>query len=97
MCLIITAFAAIFSTIVWYFKLNDRKYKMGTLSLMYWGASIMWFVDGIFAVANGEKFFDISIDDAVLGLLIVAIGLIAWIIMLLISDPKNIFSLKKQK
>lgn len=91
MCLIITVIAAIAATIVWYFKLNERKYKMGALSLMYWGASIMWFVDGIFAAAGGESFFNISADDALLGVVIVICGLIFWLISLLVSDPKNVF------
>ncbi len=96
MCLILTTFAAIFATIIWYFKANDRKYKVGTLSLMYWGASIMWFVDGIYSVIGGEAFFDLSVDDALLGLVIIAIALIAWLVLLLISDPKNVFLPKKK-
>lgn len=96
MCLILTVFAAITATVIWYFKLNDRKYKMGTLALMYWGASIMWFVDGIFAAAEGEGFFDLSVDDALLGLVIIAIGLIAWLVLLLFNDPKHVFLSNKK-
>lgn len=96
MCLIMTTFAAIIASCVWYFKLSDRKYKLGLLSLMYWGASIMWFVDGIYSVIDGGDFFNLSVDDALLGLVIIAIGLIAWLVLLLINDPKNVFSPAKK-
>lgn len=97
MCLIMTVFAAVAATIVWYFKLNDRKYKMGTLALMYWGASAMWFVDCIFSAADGEKFFNLSLNDAILGLVIIAAGLIVWLICLLFNDPKHIFLQTKER
>lgn len=48
MTLLVTVFAAIISTILWYQKENRKELRLGTLSLMYWGASIMWFVDAIF-------------------------------------------------
>ncbi len=90
MCLIITAFAAVITTIVWYFKAHDKKIKLGALVLMYWGAALMWTVDSFFAVAEGGPFFDLSADDAFLGLVIVLCGLVAWVIMLLVSDPKRV-------
>lgn len=91
MCLIITAFAAVITTAVWYFKAHDRKIRLGALALMYWGAALMWLVDGFFAVAGGEAFLDLNADDALLGLVIVLCGLIAWVVMLLCSDPKGVF------
>ena len=92
MCLIITAFAAVITTIIWYFKAPERKLKLGLLSLMYWGATLMWTVDGIFCVAAGEPFFDLSANDAMLGAVIVLCGLIAWLVMLISSDPKKVFA-----
>lgn len=91
MCLVLTTFAAVFTTVIWYFKANDRKYKLGTLALMYWGASLMWFVDGIYSVIGNEDFFTLTADDAFLGVVIIAIGLIAWLVMLLATDPDNVF------
>jgi hypothetical protein len=91
MCLMITLLAAVISTIVWYVKLPESKLKLGTLSLMYWGAALMWTVDGFFCVAEGEPFLDLSLNDALLGILIVICGLAAWLLMLLISDPKKVF------
>ena len=52
MTLLVTVFAAIISTILWYQKENRKELRLGTLSLMYWGASIMWFVDAIFEYAE---------------------------------------------
>lgn len=71
MCLIITVFAAIITTAVWYISDNARTYNTGMLTLMYWGASLMWTVDGIFRVAEGETFFEVSTDDALLGVVII--------------------------
>lgn len=46
MWLVVTSFAAILATALWYFLENDSKScKLGFLSLMLWGASIMIFVD----------------------------------------------------
>ena len=92
MCLIITTFAAIISTIVWYAKAPDFTYRIGTLALMFWGASLMWLGDAIFCVAGGEGFFDLSKDDALLGMVIVMIGLIAWLVLLLANDPKGVMA-----
>ena len=69
--------------------------KYGTLALMYWGASIMWFVDAIFEYAElGAEFFTPAaadmLNDSYLGLCVVALGLIIWIVMLFIKDPKGI-------
>jgi hypothetical protein len=92
MCLIITAFAAVIATTVWYFKPEFRKFRLGMLALMYWGATIMWLVDGFFCVAEGEPFLDLSGNDALLGLVIVLCGLVAWILTVLISDPNKVFA-----
>ncbi len=89
MCLILTAAAAVITTIIWYFKFNDRKYKLGTLALMYWGASIMWSVDGIFSVIDGEGFFNMSADDALLGVIIIVCGIAAWLALLLADNIKS--------
>ncbi len=97
MCLVITACAAVITTAVWYFKDNRKTLKLGALALMYWGAALMWSVDGFFAVAGGEGFLDISGHDALLGSIIVLIGLVAWIVMLLASDPKGVLAFRRSK
>lgn len=92
MCLVITAFAAVITTIIWYFRANARDLGLGILALMYWGAALMWMVDGFFCVAEGEPFLDLSGNDAALGLVIVLCGLVAWLLILLYNDPKNVLS-----
>lgn len=97
MCLIITAFAAVITTIIWYFSAHKVNARLGMLALMYWGASIMWLVDGFFCVAEGESFLTLSGSDALLGLLVVLCGLVVWVISLLISDPLGVFSFAKRQ
>lgn len=81
MCLIITTFAAICASLFWLFKDKDNAHKSGMLALMYWGASLMWLVDCIFAVFQGEAFLDTSNNDAILGVIIVICGLLAYFII----------------
>lgn len=41
---------------------------------MYFGAALMWSVDGFFALAQGEPFLEISMNDALLGVTVVLCG-----------------------
>ena len=95
MTLLITVFAAIVSTIVWYKKASDNSMKLGMLSLMYWGASLMWLVDAIFEYAElkAEYFTPAAQDmlnDTYLGFSVVALGLIAWLVILTVKDSKGV-------
>lgn len=72
MCLIMTIIAAVVFTALW---AKMRKQSLLTTTLMFWGASLMWSVDGIASLLDGEPFFDISSEDTVLGFIIVACGL----------------------
>lgn len=90
MCLIITAFAALVATVVWHAKVPDNTYRIGTLALMYWGAALMWLIDSVFSAAGGEGFLNLSANDALLGMVIVLIGLAAWALLLLVRDRKNV-------
>lgn len=102
MTLLITIIAAIVATIVWYTNENRDTYKLGTLSLIFWGASLMWFMDFVFEYAElkadyfVQEFADI-LNDSLLGVAVVALGLIAWLIILLIKDPKGVFKKKFTK
>ena len=103
MCLLITVFAAIIATVKWYNRKNDDM-KLGILCFLYWGASIMWFVDAIFEYAElKEAYFTPApadmLNDAYLGLSVVALGLIIWLVRLLITDPKGSVraALKREK
>lgn len=95
MTLLVTVFAAITSTILWYQKDNRKELRLGMLSLMYWGASIMWFVDAIFEYAELHAAYFTPdpmdmLNDLFLGLSVIALGLIIWLVSLLIQDPKKI-------
>lgn len=94
MTLLITVFAAITVTVIWYAKAPDTSYRLGKLCLIYWGASLMWLVDAVaeyleqkadyFSPAPGDM-----LNDAFLGLCAVALGLIIWLAALLLKDPKG--------
>lgn len=95
MTLLTTVFAAIICTVIWYKNAAKSDMKIGILCLMYWGASLMWFVDAIFEYAEikAEYFTPAPADmlnDLFLGLSVVALGLIIWLVVLLIKDPKGV-------
>lgn len=102
MTLLITVIAAIAATVIWYTSENRDTYKLGTLSLIYWGASLMWLMDFVFEYAElkaeyfNQEFADI-LNDSLLGVAVVALGLIAWLVILLIKDPKGVFKKKFAK
>ena len=93
MTLLITVFAAIASTLLWYTHDNNRM-RFGMLALMFWGASLMWLVDAVVEyIELGAEYFTPAasdmLNDAYLGLSVVALGLVIWLIYLLIKDPKR--------
>ena len=95
MTLLITIFAAITVTLIWYKKAPDNSMRLGMLSLMFWGASLMWLIDAVFEYAElGTEFFtpagEDMLNDSYLGLCVVALGLIIWLVYLFIKDPKGI-------
>lgn len=102
MTLLITIIAAVIATIIWYTNSQRDTYKLGTLSLIYWGASLMWMMDFVFEYAQlkadyfVQEFADI-LNDSILGLAVVTLGLVAWLIIILIKDPKGVFVKKFTK
>lgn len=102
MTLLITVIAALASTIIWYATEKRDTYKLGTLSLMYWGASLMWFVDFVkeYIEHRSNYFlqsFDDILNDSILGITVVTIGLAVWLVILLFKDPKGVFNKKLKK
>lgn len=96
MTLLICLFAAIICTVLWYKKAPQDEMKLSVLCFLYWGASIMWFVDAVVEYAElGAAFFTPAptdmLNDLFLGLSVVALGLIAWLIVLLVKDPRGVF------
>lgn len=95
MTLLITVFAAVICTAIWYRTAQKSEMMVGVLCWMFWGASIMWFVDAVFEYAElkAEYFtpaLEDLINDAFLGLSVVALGLVIWLVILLIKDPKGV-------
>lgn len=95
MTLLITIFAAVISTAVWYMSGRAREMKIGTLCCMYWGASLMWFVDAVVEFMDmGADYFvpdaQAMLNDSFLGLSAVALGLVIWTVIVLVKDPNGI-------
>ncbi len=94
MTLLITVIAAVISTVLWYNRKNNDM-QLHVLMFMFWGASIMWFVDAIFEYAElrAEYFtppLEDMINDSFLGFSVIALALVIWTIFILIKDPKDV-------
>lgn len=93
MTLLITVFAAVIVTVVWYTR-PDSKMRLGILCLMYWGASLMWLVDAVAEYIDiGADYFAPALsdmlNDSYLGLSVIALGLIIWLVVVLVKDPNG--------
>lgn len=77
MCEIMTIITAlIFAGFYFSAKKNGKQAKASFLGmLMFSGAALMWACDGIASVISGEPFFDISMEDTILGVIILVFGL----------------------
>ena len=100
MTLLITTFAACIATAVWYKSYGRSEMKPGILALIYWGASIMWFVDAFveYMELKDEYFTPAPADmlnDSFLGFSVVALGLIIWLVVIMIKDPKGVIRKSK--
>ncbi len=94
MTLLCVVFAAAAATVLWYTRRDDTM-KLGTLCWLYWGASLMWLVDAVFAYAElGAAYFTPDpaemLNDFFLGLSAIALGLVIWLAVLLVKDPKGV-------
>ncbi len=94
MTLLLTVFAAIITTVKWYNRENDNM-KLHVLMYMFWGASLMWFVDAIAEyIELGAEYFNPALEDMIndsfLGLSVIAFALIIWLVYLLVKDPKGV-------
>lgn len=95
MTLLISVFAAVITTVIWYQKSLETDMKLGMLPLMYWGASLMWLIDAIVEyIEEPGSFFSPApmdmLNDAFLGFSVVAFGLVIWVVVLLVKDPKGV-------
>lgn len=101
MTLLISVFAAVISTAVWYASEKARNMKVGMLCWMFWGASVMWTVDAVFEFAElKSEYFTPSasdmLNDSFLGFSVIALAMIVWIVCLLIKDPNGVLKSKKK-
>lgn len=95
MTLLITMIAAEVSTVKWYTSSKARELKIGVLLYMFWGASLMWLVDGVVEYLEvGAEYFTPSakdmLNDTFLGMAVIALALVVWIVYLLIKDPSDL-------
>ena len=95
MTLLVTIFAAVISTAVWYSSEKARSLKVSSLMYMYWGAALMWLVDAVFEYTElRADYFTPApadmINDLFLGFAAVAFGLVIWTVILLTKDPHGV-------
>ena len=94
MTLLLTVFAAVIATVVWYTK-NKPSLHLGVLCLMFWGASLMWLVDAVVEyIELGAAYFQPAaadmLNDAYLGLSVIALALVIWVVILLWKDTDGV-------
>ena len=94
MTLLITVFAAVITTVVWYANKRSSELKVGVLCWMFWGASLMWMIDAVFEFSEqGADYFAPAgadmINDGFLGFAVVALALVIWTVIVLVSDPRG--------
>lgn len=64
MTLLCSTLAAVITTVVWYLCPQRDSMRLGTLSLMYWGASLMWLVDAVTEyLQEGAAYFQPAAKD----------------------------------
>ena len=95
MTLLVTVFAAVICTVLWYQSASAREIRLGMLCCLYWGASLMWLVDAVYEYAElGAAYFTPApadmLNDLFLGLSVIAFGQVLWLIVLLVKDPKGV-------
>jgi len=91
MWLIITFIAALFVTAVGFFA--PKKYKLGVLSMMLWGAAIMILIDHILGYGGGA-FLEMHTNGLITNGVVLGIAMLIpiftiWEIMVLISKRKG--------
>ena len=104
MTLLITVFAAVISTIVWFTSEKARKLGVGILLYMFWGASLMWLVDSaVEYIKEGADSFvpqpGEMLNDAFLGLSVTALAMTVWCVRMLIKNKDRIINeiIKKEQ
>lgn len=95
MWLLILAYSAVISTILWYSKAENDIYNYKLLTAILWGSTIMVFIDHTYSyIKFNEPFIDLSIEAMLVGFAMLLLALMVWVLTILITDPKRV--LKKQ-
>lgn len=95
MTLAITAIAAVICIVLRFAKPEwSVAHSIGLLALIYVGASLMWSMDMVFTLMEGEAFIDFAdaegtMDDAFLGSLVVIFGLAIWGVINAIKSTRS--------
>lgn len=95
MTLVLTVLAAVTATVVWYASPHARRLKIGLLCWMFWGASLMWLVDAFFEYKELQAAYFTPtlrdlLNDAYLGLSVIALALTVWTVIILVKDPDGV-------
>jgi len=80
MCELMAIAAAIIFTAVFFVRRHSGGDASAerTVALAFWGAALMWAVDCVHAFATEGELLDLSADDAKLGAVVVAAGLMLY-------------------
>lgn len=85
----LTLAAAIIATLIWVRNERRSELKLGSLCLIYWGASIMWAVDLVIAWGEeGAAAFETGSSATMLGIVVVALGAAIWGVLLAASKRR---------
>lgn len=102
MTLLVSLFAAVVFTLVWYVSPKRKELCLSFPTLMFWGASLMWMCDAVAEYFEmGADFFNPApldmINDGFLGFSVVALGMVIWLAYLFIKDPEGIIKKSLRK
>ena len=95
MTLLLSLLAAIVVSVVWYVSDTARQLKVGTLCALFWGASLMWFVDAVFEYSElREAYFTPAaadmVNDGFLGVSVIVLAMLIWLAVLFMHDPRQL-------
>jgi hypothetical protein len=86
MYLLITAAAAVVTTVLWRKQPPADPHSLRLLCLIYWGAALMWLVDMVMVwPEEGVAALNFTPNAALLGIASIACGLLLWGICRLFS------------
>jgi len=86
MWLIISWLTAIVATATYIYSKDPKTYRLDLLCLMLWGLAVMVLIDHIIGfVIEGGEFIEISLDGALIGIMMLIPILTFWEISALIS------------